>query len=147
MNIAQFKTVIVVMLFYSFCITIVSYATPADALSYVTSFSDVSDQVNMKDVSDQVQESLESQINIPVIELGALVFYSGNIIIDLFMNFLFAIPEMIGLLISAVLLIFNVDSYVWATIQIFTSAVMVVLYVIGLIQILTGIRAGSGDIV
>lgn len=138
-----FKAVIVVMLFYSFCITGISYAIPADARNYVTSFSDVADNINLQNMSSEVQGSVEKQLNIPVIELGALVFYSGNIIVDLLLNFAFAIPEMIGLLISAVLMVFNVDSYIWALVQIFASAMMIILYFISLIQLLLSMRGGT----
>ena len=137
-----FKVVILVMLFYSFGITLFTYALPSDSLSFVTGFSDVSSSFDLETVGNEVQSSLESQTNIPVIELGALVFYSSNILLDLLLNFAFAIPQMFGMLINGLMLLFNVDSYLFAVVQLFASVVMVVLYFIGLMQLVTGIRSG-----
>lgn len=137
-----FKVVIIIMLFYSFGITILSYALPSDSLTYVTGFSDLGESFDLETVGGDVQSSLESQTDIPVIELGALVFYSSNIILDLLLNFAFAIPQMFGLLINGISLLFNVDSQLFVVVQLFTSVTMIVLYFVGLIQLMTGIRSG-----
>lgn len=137
-----FKVVIIIMLFYSFGITILSYSLPSDSLTYVTGFSDLGDSFDLETVGSDVQSSLESQTDIPVIELGALVFYSSNIILDLLLNFAFAIPQMFGLLINGISILFNVDSQLFVVVQLFTSVVMIVLYFVGLIQLMTGIRSG-----
>lgn len=137
-----FKTILVVQLFYSFCITLLIYAMPASAISYVTGFSDSSGQFSLETVSAEVQNSLESQTNIPVIELGAMVFYSGNIIIDLLLNFLFAIPQMLGMLINGIMLLINVDTYIFAVVEMFASVIISVLYLIGLMQLLVSVRSG-----
>lgn len=137
-----FKVTILVMLFYSFGITLLAYAIPNDAKTYITSFSDLAQDISLQETGNKVQDSLESQTNIPIIELGALVFYSGNILLDLILNFIFAVPEMVGLLIQGLLFLINVDSYIWATVQLFSSVVLIVMYFIGLMQMLTGIRSG-----
>lgn len=137
------KTILVVQLFYAFAITLISYSIPVDALNFVTSYSEITDTINLESVSNEVQGSLDSQSNIPVIELGALVFYSGNILIDLLVNFAFAIPEMIGLLVFGILSLLNVDSYIFATVELFAGVTMMVVYVVGLIQLLNTIRSGK----
>lgn len=137
-----FKGVLIVMLFYSFIITTMAYAVPDGAKNYVTGFSEVANDINLQNTSTQVQNSLTQQTNIPVIELGALVFYSGNIIVDLLLNFAFAIPQMISLLINGILMLLNVNSYFVNTIQLFTSATMMIFYIISIIQLLTNIRTG-----
>lgn len=137
-----FKIIILVQLFYAFCITGLTHALPADSLNYVTSFSDVGRTIDLDTVSDDVQESLESQTNIGVIELGALVFYSGNILIDLLLNFAFAMPQMFGLLVHGFTMLFNLDPIIFALVELFTAVAIMVLYFIALIQLLTGIRSG-----
>ncbi len=137
-----FMSLIMVMLFYSFAITLTTYAMPEESLNYVTAFSDVADTIDLETVSGEVQDSIERQTKIPVLELGALVFYSGNILIDLLLNFAFAIPQMLGLLINGLMLLFNVDSNIFAIVQIFASVALIVAYFIGLMQLLTGIRSG-----
>lgn len=138
-----FKVIIVVQLFYAFAITLTAYAIPADAKPYVTGFSDVAESISLDDVASQVQESVEAQTNIPVVELGALVFFSGNIVIDLLLNFFFAIPQMLGMLVNGIMLLFSVDSYVFAVVQLFATTVVTVLYFVALLQLLVSVRSGQ----
>jgi hypothetical protein len=137
-----FKWMMIIQLFYAFCITGVSYAMPDNAKSYVTGFSDVTESINLEDVSNQVQDSLERQTNIPLIEIGALVFYSGNILIDLVLNFAFAIPQMLGLIISGLVLLFNLDGQIVLFTQLFMSVTITALYLISIIQLVVGLRSG-----
>ena len=131
-----------VMIFYAFAMTTFTYSIPTEALPYVTGFSDLNQKIDLQEIGDEVQGSLQSQTNIPVIELGALVFYSGNILIDLLLNFVFAIPEMITALINGVLLIFNIDPFLITQLQIVSGVLFSVLYFVGIINLLTGIRSG-----
>lgn len=137
-----FKVILVIQLFYAFVITGLVYVLPVDTLGYVGGFSDVANQVDLEGITSQVQDSLERQTNIPVVEIGALVFYSGNIIIDLMLNFAFALPQMLGMLVNGVMLLFNVDSYIFAIVQLFSSAVVTVMYFLGIIEILLSVRSG-----
>lgn len=137
-----FIGILTVQLFYAFAITAVTYNLPDDTLDYVTSFSDISEEISLESVGEQVQESVEQQTNIPVVELGALVFYSGNILIDLILNFAFAIPEMIALLITSFSVVFPMAASLAVLVQLFISTMFIVFYFIGIIQLLTGIRSG-----
>ena len=137
-----FKTIMLVQLFYALAISMLVYSMPADTLTHVTSFSDVTDTVNLNSTALLVQESLESQTEIPIIEIGALVFYSGNIMIDLLLNFAFAIPQMIGMLFNGIQRLLNIDGYLFAAVELFFAVLMVAMYFIGIIQLLTGIRSG-----
>jgi len=137
-----FKAIIIVMLFYSFAITLLTYALPEQAKPFINPFSDVANEIDLESTSSQIRGSVEAQTNIPVVELGALVFYSGNILVDLLLNFAFAIPQMIGLIINGVMLMLNVDSYVFAVVEIFSAVIITVLYFIGLIQLITSVRSG-----
>lgn len=137
-----FQVIIIIQLFYAFSITILAYSMPDNAINYVDSFSDVANDINLDSVTTDLQDSVESSLNIPIIELGALVFYSGNILVDLLLNFAFAIPEMIGLIINGFMFIFNVDSYLFAIVELFTGAIIVALYFIGLISLLLNVRSG-----
>lgn len=135
-----FKAVMMVQLFFAICITMYSYALPDDAKSYPSFYEP---DVNIEDISGTIQSSLETQTNIPAIDLGALVFYSGNILIDLLLNFVFAIPQMLTFIINAFMLFFiGADSFILFQLQLFFSAGMVIFYVISLIQLLTNVRTG-----
>jgi hypothetical protein len=137
-----FKTIVTIMLFYSFCINVITYAMPSDALQYVTSFSDLGNSITTSDITGEIEDSLSQQTNIPVIDVGSLVFYSGNFLLDLLLNFMFAIPEMIGLLVTAFCMLVNLDTSLAAYVSIFAAAITSALYLIGAIQFILGIRSG-----
>jgi len=138
-----FKTILVVMLFYSMSITLLSYAMPSESLKYVDVFSEATESITLESVSADVQDSLQSQTDIPVIELGSLIFHSGNILIDLILNFVFAIPEMLGLLIHGVTMLLNIDSYIFVVVELFASVAVLALYIVGLMQLLVGLRTSQ----
>lgn len=135
-----FKAVIVVQLFFAICITMYVHALPAEAKSYPDFYTP---DINIEQISETIEASLETQTNIPAIDLGALVFYSGNILIDLLLNFVFAIPQMLTFIINAFMMFFvGADSVIMFYIQLFFSAGMVIFYIISLIQLLTNVRTG-----
>lgn len=137
-----FKVMIMCQLFFSVGVSMFIYSMPDDAVNHIDSFSDLSDSIDLENVSSEVQSNIERQTNIPIIDVGALVFYSGNILLDLLLNFVFAIPEMIGLIISGITRLFSFDAILIAYIQLFSSVALIVWYFISLIQLITGIRSG-----
>lgn len=141
------KAIILVQLFFSFAITVIVYALPADLKVYVDPFSDVSGSIDMQGVANDLESNLQGQQNIPLIDVGALVFYSGNKLLDLILNFIFAVPEMIGLLIYGIVSLLGngVDSFIMATVQLFTFVTVSALYIVSAIQMLTEFR-GRGAI-
>jgi hypothetical protein len=130
------------MLFYSTAINILVYSMPDDTLVYASSFSDFTGDVDLNNIAEEVQGSVESQTNIPVIDIGALVFYSGNILIDLILNFAFALPEMVGLILTGLFMLINVDTGISNILQLFANVVIMVMYFIGIIELLTNVRSG-----
>lgn len=139
-----FKVAFIVMAFYAVGITALVYSMPDDAV--INSYNEVfapSDDYNLNSIGSISSSALDDQTNLPSIDVGALVFYSGNILIDLLLNFVTALPQMISLLINGVLFLFNINSYFVDLLQIFTSVVTVSLYIIGLIQLLTSVRSGA----
>jgi hypothetical protein len=139
-----FRIILVVMLFYSFATTVIAYSLPANAVEYTDAFTNFQGgNVSMEGISNDVQESLEQQTDIPVIELGALVFYSGNILLDLLVNFAFAIPGMLTALLNGVLYLVGIDALLAYQLQAFLTAVMIALYFFALIQLITGLRSGQ----
>lgn len=143
-DINYMKVVITAMLFYSFAVNVYVYALPDDTRNTQMPFKDTTDDYNISSIQSDVQDNLERQTSIPVIEVGALVFYSGNILLDLVFNFAFAIPQMLIMLISGISLLFGsiIDSQLILILQSFITAAVLALYFIGAMQLLTGIRSG-----
>lgn len=133
---------ILIQMFFAVSITIFSYALPTDAKMYINEYSSMASSSNLEATVLKLKDSLNSQLNIPIIEVGALVFYSGNIIVDLLLNFIFAIPEMITLLINGICTIISIDSYYIVQLQIFIGAVISAGYILGIITFVTQLRGG-----
>lgn len=136
------RTILIVSLFYSVSVTLLTYALSGVGSQYVTPYAEIAGNIDMENVRDEIQGGISSELNIPIVEMGALVFYSGNIIVDLMLNFFFAIPQMIGLLVHGFTVLFNMDTYVYAIIELFAGVMVTVLYFIGLIELVLGIRRG-----
>lgn len=138
-----FITVLLVQLFFSVSINLYTYSLAGtDSLNYISSFSDVAGQVNITTVSQEVSGSLEKQSNVPIVELGALIFYSGNILMDLILNFAFAIPEMIGLVIYGIANLIALPVQMIYIIESFAAGTILILYFVSIIQLVTGLRSG-----
>jgi hypothetical protein len=135
------KGILVIMLFYSFGVTIFSYTLPTATLDYIKPF-ETKTTTSLTDTVNEVESSIDRQLNIPIIEIGALVFYSGNIVIDLFLNFIFAVPEMLTILTHGIILIINLPDYLVDTIQTFAFSVFSIFYILSVIQLLLGVRSG-----
>lgn len=139
---SYFKVMLIAQLFFSISVVMISQNLPAGAVNYVNSFEDVGNTFSLNETSSKVQESVKSQTSLPLIELGALVFYSGNILVDLLLNFAFAVPAMVGLLINGLMVLFNLDQAIVASLTLFAMVATTVLYFMSVLQLLTGIRSG-----
>lgn len=133
-----FEMIIAIQLFYAFSVTLIVYALPPGTADYISVYQT---NVSIENTSVQVQQSIQKQMDIPVVDLGALVFYSGNIIIDLMLNFLTAIPGMFSMLLTGIFAIINVDAYIATQLKIFSTAMLTIAYIILMIQFIMGIRA------
>lgn len=141
-----FVSMIVVQLFFAGAVTIITYAMPSDTLPYINMLT-ANDDFNAVDTAQKMQNAVQRQTNIPLVDIGALVFYTGNIILDLLLNFIFAIPTMITLLINLVSMLFGgLDTFFVTIIQSTFSVLMLCIYFIYLLEFIAGIRSGAGGI-
>jgi hypothetical protein len=138
----MFKVMLIAQLFFGFGISIIAHTLPADAQGQLGQYQQTANKVDLSDVTNTAKTSLERQVNLPLIEVGAIVFYSGNIILDLLLNFMFAVPEMLGLLIYAIMSIISFDTYLASQLLLMIEVGASVLYIIGLIQLVSGLRSG-----
>jgi hypothetical protein len=98
------------------------------------------------DITSKVQSSFSSSRKMPIVELAFLVFYTGNIVIDLIANFITALPGMFNLLIMALCMLFNVPSFYAVSIKLIIFSMLTVLYVLMLIQFLLSIVSRGASI-
>jgi len=135
-----FEYVIIIQLVFAFAITIIVYALPTDTLDYVNNFESESD-LDLSTVSQDIQSGVDQQMNLPLLDLGALVFYSGNIIIDLMLRFFFAIPEMISIILGVVFMFIGIDAYIAGQLQLLVWAMVAAFYMIGIISFMMNVRS------
>jgi len=135
------KAILLTQLFYSLAITLLIYSLPADQLPQITSFSDLSNNININNVTTDIQDTLVKETHFSVVDLGALALFSGNILLDLFTNFVFALPQMITLLINGIIRLIGIDANITVIVQTFATALIVIMYIIGLLTLLTNIRS------
>jgi len=104
------------MAFYSFMINGYIYLLPNSITSQnsvsdiFTSFSGNLETYNQ--MSSELSETVTQERDAPYIDLGAIIFHSGNIIIDFVVNFVTAVPQLIGFGVNFIFLIFPIDSYI-----------------------------------
>ncbi len=141
-----FVWIIIIQLFYSFGVTTLTHAFSLYNVNniYFTEMQNITTDIT--DITSQIESTTQQQMNIPLIDLGALVFYSGNIIIDLMLNFFFAIPSMFSILTNFFLMFFNLDAFLSAQLKLFVFSAISILYFMNLLAFILNIRS-RGSIV
>jgi len=141
-----FEMLIATMLlsiFYSFGVTLLAYSMapmmPTNQTALIAEYQRYAKDLNQ--IQAQINTNLGSQFNIPVVDMGALVFYSGNLVADLMLNFFFAVPSLVTLILNAFFLIFPLDPTVQGMIQAFVFVVVSVIYFMGVIAFILSVRA------
>lgn len=137
---------IIMQAFYSFAITTFVYVMPEPTRIQSSEFTGPSNSLDLANMSNQLQDTVERQTTVPIVDVGALVFYSGNILLDFLLNMAFALPELLGLLISGFLYLFAIDNTIVFNIQVFASVAVAAWYLIGALMLITSIRSGTGGI-
>jgi len=139
-----FVAIIVFQLFFGAGISMLAYSLPSDpqGISY-TVLAEPKHEINIKTVGQDLKDSAEQQVNLPLVDLGALVFYSGNIVMDMVLNSVFAVPEVVTLGFDIVMGYFPIDVTLQNYIKIVIFAVIMALYVIGILAFVMNMRSGA----
>lgn len=142
-----FLIVIIVQLFWSFGVTGIAYAialSPGEQLNYVSLFTNDSTANTLQDFPETIETNTQNQFKIPLVDMATLVFYTGNLIVDLVANFITAFGQMFNLLISGFLfLIPNIDPTISQLFQTFILVLTGVIYVWGFVTTIFSSRSGT----
>lgn len=138
-----FKTMMTVQVFWSLVFTLLVYTIPDADQSQLVLVTMSDGTTNLTTISDQFETAVTSQTNIPIVELGALLFYSGNIIIDLLLNFAFSIPQMFSILLNLFFLVMPIYGNIQLVVTSFFMALISIAYAIGILQFVTNLRSGG----
>lgn len=138
-----FKTMMTAQVFWSLVFTMLLYTVPGADQGQLALITMTNGTTNLATISSSFESAVTNQTNIPIVELGALLFYSGNIIIDLLLNFAFAIPQMFSILLNLFFLIVPIAGNIQTTVTLFFSALIAIAYAIGILQFVTNLRSGG----
>lgn len=147
--IRYFKFLIMLQLFYSLGVTFLVYSLQPFGITTLSIQSQpfINKTADSASLQNQIQNAMKSQMNIPLIDLGALVFYSGNILVDMFVNFFTMLPGMFNLVIDGFSYFFaGVEVYYIVAIKVLTFAFLTIMYFIMLIQFLLSVRARGATV-
>ena len=133
------KGIFVMSLFYAVVSTMIVHALPEQTIASHYLIFPVE---NVTAASEQMEQTVTLERGIPIVNLGVMVFYSGNIFIDLLVNFVTAIPSMLGLLLTLFLQVFHPEEQISTLIQTFYWTGTSTLYILSLLSALLSIRTG-----
>lgn len=137
-----FKAVLTAQLFWAFSVTLLVYGlSQVTVLSPVVLFTDnVGLEIN--DIRDRVDVGFDEQLELPLVDLGSLVFFSGNLLADLILNFITAVPNIVNLFLAGIFTFLPIDSELQSLVKVFITVFGTILYLIGIFSLLTDSRTG-----
>jgi hypothetical protein len=139
-----FMVMIAVQLFFAASVTTLAYTLPSEMVHKVEILQSSNTNLNLDNLTTTLQSSVERQRSVPIIDMGALIFYSGNIVLDLIVNFVGAGPAMITMAFKLISLLFGgMDIYITSIIQGVITILMFAWYIISLLTMITNMRAGG----
>lgn len=146
MNALQlFTTLLMVQLFWSLGVSLIIPYMPNAAGNQVVMFSNSNNVIELSTLQNSIKSGIIDQQNIPLLEVGALVFYSSATILNIMINFFTAIPQMVTLLISVLFLFIPVAVGLQITVKAWVFGIVTVLYFVALFTFLMGTRTNLGS--
>lgn len=143
-----FISIVLLSAFYSFAITSIFHSIPAGDIPRIG--EDFNNSTALKDygtTTQKFQTSLQTQKQFGFTDLGALAFFSGNILLDLSVNFFFAIPSMFSLFFTGLFYLFHIDVFLQTEILTWVKAILSIISTIFLLQFILGARTQSLQVV
>lgn len=136
-----FVTLLIVQMFWALSVSLIVPVMPNATSNQVVMFNSSSSIVNFSTLSNSVTSGVSSQTSLPIIETGALIFYSSSAILNLMVNFFTAIPQMVTLLLTAIFMFIPVDYTIQFTIKSLGFVIVTILYYMILFSYITGTRS------
>jgi len=127
------KNIVLFSMFYSLVMTLLTYSVSVPA--------EFSPEKSVNEISSSVESVYKSSVGIPIIDLGALVFFTGNAVLDFLINFVTAVPSATTAVLAFALSFTNLPSDVINLVKGSLYAIGIALYVITLIAIILNVRS------
>lgn len=140
------KIMLTIQIFWAFAVTGIVATLPADQVALVSVYTTQSGTVNIGTITSELNTGITNQFNIPLLDAGALIFYSGNIVLNLVLNFFTAIPQMFTLFISGIFLFIPIDATLQNSVKLFFGGIIFIYYMLGVLNFITATRSAGGKI-
>jgi len=140
-----FMTIVIVSAFYSLFITTAIYSLEDSPVNIGIIISFQGDEVNLDygTTSQDFQSAVNTQKSFGGADLAALALFSGNIILDLAANFIFAFPNMVSLLVTGIFMLVPVNGFLQNEVVLWIKAIISIVSAIFLLRFLLGARTQS----
>lgn len=143
-----FKTVIIIQLVFGIGVTMIAHSLPNQTFVSISQEITPEEIESMQNISSNFTNDIDQirnpPIDLPIIDTAFVLFYTGNIIIDAFINSIFAIPSMCSVIVTGFAIFFPIDPYFETMLGIFVYAIVAILYIIGIIGVIINIRSQGG---
>lgn len=139
-----FIIIVVIQLFYAVGVTIISHGLTGMSVDQNTLLPYESQVADTGDVTSKIEDTTGKLLGINMVDIGTLVFYTGNIVLDLILNFFTALPSIVVLLVSGFMQFFSVDTVYAMQVKMFLFVAISVVYILQIIAFVMQLR-GQGS--
>lgn len=136
----MFVAFIFVQIFWAFSVTLLVPFIPDAEMSQVVFFEDEAGLIKYSTLANSLETGISDQTNIPVLDFGALIFYSSNLLLSLMINFATAVPQMLLILLSAFSNVFPLNYTIMFYMKTYFTLIITILYYLSLFLFITNIR-------
>jgi len=146
MNTLQlFTTLLIVQIFWSLSVSLIVPVMPNATSNQLVMFNNSNNVLEIDTLQSSIDQGISDQTSIPLLETGALIFYSSATILNIMVNFFTAIPQMATLLVDVVFKFITTDAGLVRLVKEWVFAVIAILYAIALFAFITGSRTNLGS--
>ena len=125
-----FTSLLLVQMFYALAVTLLVPLIPGVASAQLVTYTDGTGVVNMVTLAQSLQSGVTNQQSVPLLNLGTLIFYSANIIVNLMVNFFTAIPQMLTIFVDGLFHIFPIAATLQNGIKVTFITIVSIIYFI-----------------
>lgn len=136
----MFVFLLIVQMFYAFSITIFVPLIPEAQQNQIVMYTDEQGVISFSTIGTEITGAVGSQSTIPFADIGALIFYSTSLILNLVVNFFTAIPQMVTWLLVGLFEFIPITDSIQINVKMLFTAMITILYYFLLILFIMGAR-------
>lgn len=132
-------SLLIMQIFYGAAVTLIVAVLPLSG-AQMAWFNDPSGVMSFTTTASAIESGLNNTTQIPLLDFGALVFYSSNLLFNLIVNIVFAVPFMLTTFLDIFFYFLPIDYSLQVIVKLIFIPVVSILYYFVLLTWLTGTR-------